>query len=233
MLQAVIDILQAKTRTDEDSNLLRQTLSHLVHLRDNPGSREVTWYAIHNDFSDLIEQGLWEPSPENEALLDEIRAFITKFEDTHEADSESVSSPVSPLRKTAATAGEKQRISIVAPPAVSEPINYPHMSFTKFLPEELLDVLDHSFLLHLLATDPAQVLPPGKSLVSALSHPHVRNARSEGELPTLKDRVENIVHKAFWDEVRTDSTRFIVTTEHIFRHLTLCRILSHTYNCLA
>ncbi|KAI0311619.1 hypothetical protein OF83DRAFT_742947 [Amylostereum chailletii] len=68
-----------------------------------------------------------------------------------------------------------------------------------FLPAELLDILNHTYFLHLLATDSAQVLPPGKSILSMMSKPHARQP-STGEIPTLQEKVEEVIHKAFWDE---------------------------------
>ncbi|KAH9944701.1 hypothetical protein B0H21DRAFT_877511 [Amylocystis lapponica] len=69
---------------------------------------------------------------------------------------------------------------------------------TALLPIELVDVLNNAYFLHMLATDPERVLPPGKSLLSALSRPN--SSTNDGEPPSLHDRVEDIVHKAFWDE---------------------------------
>ena len=67
------------------------------------------------------------------------------------------------------------------------------------LPVELIDTLNHAYFLHLLATDPAQVLPPAKSLLSVMSRSH---SAADDTKPTLHSKVEDIVHKAFWDEVR-------------------------------
>ncbi|KAG5639410.1 hypothetical protein H0H81_002942 [Sphagnurus paluster] len=63
------------------------------------------------------------------------------------------------------------------------------------LPPELLHALNQAYLLHVLATDPARVVPPGKSLLSMMPR----------ALPVAHDsplhvRVEELVHKAFWDE---------------------------------
>lgn len=67
------------------------------------------------------------------------------------------------------------------------------------LPSDLLDLLNQAYFLHLLANDPSKVLPAGKSLLSVMSRPHVRR-RGDEELPTLQEKVEEMVHKAFWDE---------------------------------
>ncbi|KAG8213694.1 hypothetical protein J3R82DRAFT_10392 [Butyriboletus roseoflavus] len=55
----------------------------------------------------------------------------------------------------------------------------------------------HTFL-HILATDPAQVLPPGKSLLSVMSGSHI-TADGDSKL-TLHNKVGDLVYKAFWDE---------------------------------
>jgi len=68
------------------------------------------------------------------------------------------------------------------------------------LPADLLDLLNQTYFLHLLANDPSKLLPPGKSLLSVLSQPNKRQRRDD-EPPTLHDKVEEMIHKAFWDEV--------------------------------
>ncbi|KAN0109297.1 hypothetical protein V8E52_009481 [Russula decolorans] len=67
------------------------------------------------------------------------------------------------------------------------------------LPADLLDLLNQTYFLHLLANDPSKLLPPGKSLLSVLSQPNKRQRRDD-EPPTLHDKVEEMIHKAFWDE---------------------------------
>jgi hypothetical protein len=68
------------------------------------------------------------------------------------------------------------------------------------LPADLLDLLNQTYFLHLLANDPSKVLPPGKSLLSVLSRPSVRQKRDD-DPPALQEKVEEMIHKAFWDEV--------------------------------
>jgi len=68
------------------------------------------------------------------------------------------------------------------------------------LPADLLDLLNQTYFLHLLSNDPSKLLPPGKSLLSVLSQPN-KQQRRDDEPPTLHDRVEEMIHKAFWDEV--------------------------------
>jgi len=65
------------------------------------------------------------------------------------------------------------------------------------LPPELLQVLNQAYMLHVVATDPAKVLPPGKSLLSMMTR-----APPPPDPSPLHAKVEKVVHKAFWDEVR-------------------------------
>ncbi|KAG6845880.1 hypothetical protein H0H87_000686 [Tephrocybe sp. NHM501043] len=60
------------------------------------------------------------------------------------------------------------------------------------LPRELLQ---QAFFLHALATHPARVLPPGKSLLAMMAR-----APPPSEPSGLHARVEHAVHRAFWDE---------------------------------
>ncbi|KZP18732.1 hypothetical protein FIBSPDRAFT_920337 [Athelia psychrophila] len=67
------------------------------------------------------------------------------------------------------------------------------------LPLELVDSFNHAYFLHLLATDPAQVLPPGKSLLSVLSRsPAAADGAKDAE--SIQNKVEQMMRKAFWNE---------------------------------
>ncbi|KAI0268674.1 hypothetical protein BC834DRAFT_820950 [Gloeopeniophorella convolvens] len=84
------------------------------------------------------------------------------------------------------------------------PLTAPHpllraLPSNTYLPTELIDLLDQTYFLHILANDPAKVLPPGKSLLSAMLKPHARERR-DGEHPSLHDKVEEVIHIAFWEE---------------------------------
>lgn len=93
------------------------------------------------------------------------------------------------------------RYSVVTPPPLSAPLFPPTAGVTTILPAGLIEVLNYGYFLHLLVTDPERVLPPGKSLLSVMAKPQSMR-REEGGLPKLKDRIQDVVHKAFWDEVR-------------------------------
>ncbi|KAI0051200.1 hypothetical protein FA95DRAFT_351628 [Auriscalpium vulgare] len=69
---------------------------------------------------------------------------------------------------------------------------------TTLLPTELLELLNHTYFLHLLANEPDKVLPPGKSLISMMSAPPT--SHTDRGNPSLQENVEKVIHKAFWDE---------------------------------
>ena len=74
------------------------------------------------------------------------------------------------------------------------------------LPPELVNDLNQVYFLHLLASDPDKVVPPGKSILSMLSRPRTgtQSGKDEENDPAaeLQKQVEKMIHKAFWDEVR-------------------------------
>lgn len=71
------------------------------------------------------------------------------------------------------------------------------------LPAEIVEQLNEASFLHILANEPHKVLPPGKSLSSALTQSSTKEDNIEGthHPPGLKDKIGELVHKAFWDEV--------------------------------
>jgi hypothetical protein len=99
-----------------------------------------------------------------------------------------------------AESGSPNKTAIHVPP-----LTLPHPLLRSLPPvthlaADLLDLLNQTYFLHLLANDPSKLLPPGKSLLSVLSQPNKRQRRDD-EPPTLHDKVEEMIHKAFWDEV--------------------------------
>ena len=67
------------------------------------------------------------------------------------------------------------------------------------LPVELVQVINDVYFLHVLATDPTKVVPPGKSLLSMMVLSQHREKPATSTI--LHDRVEEAVHRAFWNEV--------------------------------
>ncbi|KAH7920064.1 hypothetical protein BV22DRAFT_1098793 [Leucogyrophana mollusca] len=189
-MDAVISKLASKTTSYPDDALLRDTLSHLIGLQRNPkGVRQVSWDTLSRSFEILQDRGIWERSEDNTEALEALRNFLTA--------GSSFATASTSESGTGLDRGEGERFSVVTPPATTYS---PLISSIDpvVLPLELVDILNHAYFLHLLATDPSKVLPPGKSLLSAMSHTHGEGITTEK--PTLRNKVEDIVHRAFWDE---------------------------------
>lgn len=91
--------------------------------------------------------------------------------------------------------------SMLLPPAqFAAPLLQASTNERTVLPLDLLDLLNQVYFLHILATEPRKVLPPGKSLLSAFSG--VNTDEHNDHADAVKNRVQGIVHRAFWDEVR-------------------------------
>jgi hypothetical protein len=83
----------------------------------------------------------------------------------------------------------------------------PQLFTSSNLTFEVIDSINRAFFLHLLANDPEKVVPPGKSILSMMSRPRTDTLQDGDEkqsLGALQRKVESMVHKAFWDEVRVD-----------------------------
>ncbi|OCH91654.1 hypothetical protein OBBRIDRAFT_833997 [Obba rivulosa] len=190
-MDAALSRLQQLALEHPENMTLQRTIRHLSQLAEptrqstNPGSAEtVTWDVLRGDFHVLREEGLWDASAESDALLAELRASFSSqaFTETSDMSADHSSS----------------RISIIAPPLPSTPLLSSISNSAAILPVELVDALNHTYFLHLLATDPEKILPPGKSLLSMMVRPHAQ--KPDGAVPSLKDRVTDIVQRAFWDE---------------------------------
>jgi len=71
---------------------------------------------------------------------------------------------------------------------------------------DLIHALNQAYFLHVLATDPDKLIPPGKSLLSMMAHSHLHQSstshtQNSDSVAVLHDRVEEAVHRAFWNEV--------------------------------
>lgn len=100
------------------------------------------------------------------------------------------------------------------------------------LPLELVDSLNHAYFLHLLATDPKQVLPPGKSLLSMLSRSEAGKEKVDAE--SIQNKVEQMMRRAFWNEVYLISAYelSLTHTDNIssLRRSSPCQILHLRYS---
>lgn len=185
-----------------DNPAVQRTLDHLAELPGSATLETIAWDILRKDFEELREDGLWETSAENDALLAELQGSLS-MQTTSSQDHRPISP--GPLHTSTETTDlntrhGSPRVSIVAPPPPSATLLPTLPPNAASLPLELVDTLNHTYFLHLLATDPGKVLPPGKSLLSMMARPH--DQRPDGGVPSLEDRVTDIVQRAFWDEVR-------------------------------
>jgi hypothetical protein len=79
------------------------------------------------------------------------------------------------------------------------------------LPQELVHAVNQTYFLHLLATEPAKVLPPGKSLISVVTQEKLgQTERGHGDLDkhpnaTVERQVNQVMQNAVWDVVSSES----------------------------
>ncbi|KAG1775344.1 hypothetical protein EV702DRAFT_439669 [Suillus placidus] len=195
-MEAILSKLKAKAEIAPDNALLRDTISLLTDLHRNEAiAQRVTWDSLIRDFQRLQDQGLWDISEDNTKLLHTLRSFLTT-QPSKAPDRKPASNMPAPSHP--ASRALQGSFSIIYPDSESAPSPLIPTSDPVLLPVELVEILNRTYFHHLLATDPKRVVPPGKSLVSMLS-----GSPKEGEdagKPTLRDKVEDLVHKAFWDE---------------------------------
>lgn len=194
-LQKVQDLL---AKWPENSSI-REAYTKLLEFQTSP-TRDINlaWDAVQRFVDVLQAQGLWEESAENNALLDQIRAELAVAVSKPAPPASGINVPNSSWLSQGPVSGSAETISIVSlPPTASPPLRT--LGMTTLLPIELAEVLNQTYFLHILATDPRQVLPPGKSLLSVMTSSGA--SHGDSDTPTLESRVEDLVHKAFWDEV--------------------------------
>lgn len=78
-----------------------------------------------------------------------------------------------------------------------------NLDFGGKLPHELIEVLNQTYFLHLLATEPETVIPSGKSLFSMVASTALLRGKAEEPTAVLHDKVEKAIHGAFWNQVST------------------------------
>lgn len=198
---------------------------------------EETFKALRRDLDMLATEGLWEPSREDEDSLVRLRERLGLVPEDHAHEghnhidsiehvatshraqerAKSVDRARTPdrlLKSPPHSPGKPgfdhrksqgQDKPIVQLPAIQTPLLPVSTTAPTVLPLELVQELNHTFFLHLLATDPERVLPPGKSLLSTMTSP--RAQAREGDVPKLEGRVHDMVHRAFWEDVRIFLTR--------------------------
>ncbi|KAG2345610.1 hypothetical protein BDR05DRAFT_879812 [Suillus weaverae] len=195
-MEAILSKLKAKAEIAPDNALLRDTISLLTDLHCNEAiTQGVTWDSLIRDFQRLQDQGLWDISEDNTKLLHTLRSFLTT-QPSKAPDRKPASNMPAPSHP--ASRALQGSFSIIYPDSESTPSPLIPTSDPVLLPVELVEILNRTYFHHLLATDPKRVVPPGKSLVSMLSG-SPKKGEDAGK-HTLRDKVEDLVHKAFWDE---------------------------------
>lgn len=193
-METIIQHLKDKAKVAPDNRLLRDTISLLVDLKQNPRTAHpISWDALQLDFDKLREHGLWDCSEESGQLLDALRDFLTTSTSQGPHD------------------GAESSPSIAIPPPNGFTSQLVPTADVLVLPLELVHILDETAFLHLLAVNPEQVLPPGNSLLSAMSRSDA--ATKADTKPTLHSQVEATMPRAFWDEVRIPSLQGSIGTE--------------------
>ncbi|GBE81578.1 hypothetical protein SCP_0313070 [Sparassis crispa] len=200
-MDAVLSKLRRRAREHPHNKQLQELLSRLSQLQSHTGQSDFNpddWNVLKDYFDRLTSEGIWDPR-EGESLLDDLRTNLhSRQYRPSDADATDLHTPPSFTEAARSELGAAERISIVMPPPISTPLLPISAINTTVLPMELVDTLNQVYFLHLLATDPDSVLPPGKSLLSVMSRP--LQSATQGQLPSLQERVETLVHKAFWDE---------------------------------
>ncbi|CCM05001.1 uncharacterized protein FIBRA_07200 [Fibroporia radiculosa] len=194
--------LRAILETHPESKSLQNAIRHLFqNVETNSQSHRLTWEIVKHDFDELMAEGVWVATPQNVELLQELRQSLA---DNPTGSGSLLFSQIEngvALAPNENAARKEQDIQIVLPPLLSMPLlSTISLPQSALLPQELLDHLNHAYFVHVMATEPQRLLPPGKSLLSAMLRPHLANRERDGLLPTLHDRVEDLVHRAFWDE---------------------------------
>lgn len=148
---------------------------------------EETFKALRRDLDMLATEGIWEPSREDEDSLVRLRERLglVPADSSHEGHNHIDNiDHVATSRRTRSTERTKavervrtpdhhpkspphspgklkeQSNPIVPLPAVQTPLLPVQTTSPTVLPLELVQELNHTFFLHLLATDPERVLPP-------------------------------------------------------------------------
>ncbi|KAH8111593.1 hypothetical protein DFH11DRAFT_1612459 [Phellopilus nigrolimitatus] len=188
-MDAVRVALRQKVLEDPQNSLLASSLAILDEMAHTSQSGDETARKVAELLAQLEEQGLWGTTDTERALAKDLveARLINK-----PSNFTIVAAPLPPSRSPASLPWRTNGV-------------HAHL-----IDAELMAQLNEVAFLHVLATAPDKVVPPGKSLRAALSSPEAAHALNQsgppdgqaasGAPPTLQATVEEIVQKAFWDE---------------------------------
>ena len=161
---------------------------------------------------EMESRGIWGQAPEEQELVMKMKQEIHNLRSPVRFTFDPIIMNGSKDDK-----GKSPNISIVEPPRIRRPLPGPSSkppgledADAEFALEEEINEV---FFFHTLATVPEEIIPPGKSLRSAITRSEGRSlfddtppssSSSSAEAkknPSLQQKISEIVHKAFWDEV--------------------------------
>lgn len=194
-MDALIHSLQERLREHPQNVTLQATLSTLASLKDGVEPPPETWSDLRKNLISLRDEGIWVPTQSEAASLKELQQILAQSHPSV-SDSGKQSSTIE-LGTNQSASGHSTVQPVTAYPEQASPRLPFSFATPTALPMELYNVLNQAYYLHILATEPQNILPPGKSLLSVLARPHAERHTTSA----LHERVEDIVHRAFWDEV--------------------------------
>lgn len=188
-MDALVHRLQEKLAQDPSNAILQRTLSRLAAVQKGEVVDDEARDALRADFEALQRDGVMNAS--DISSLDVLRPSTP----THLAHDLRPSRPPGKINDSSTDQFRYVQANLAdsTVPRLSISNDSPTL-----LPLELVDLLNQTYFLHVLATEPDQVLPPGKSLLSVLSRPNTASQRGPS---SLESQVKSLVHTAFWDEV--------------------------------
>ena len=188
-MDALVRRLREKLHAHPDSDVLQRALSACAAGDDLGG---MGMRNVASALEKLREEGLW--GADDQAFWEDLQKTVAEAQEQPSKGSPTEASRKGEGSDTRATA---DITPLTAYPGHTAP-RFPFSFATPTaLPMELYAVLNQAYYLHTLATEPQTLLPAGKSLLSVLSRPHTDQPTGSA----LHDRVETLVHRAFWDEV--------------------------------
>jgi hypothetical protein len=183
-MDALLARLAVKSRNDEEKAVVDRLINLLSVIRRfedparaPPGVVSAAW----EDYTFLSQNGFWDDGDQDSELVRQtIHGLASATTSADRAD------------------GKAPEFSIEVAPSQTSSFELGRTH----LPIELVETIERIYFLHVLATEPTSILPPGKTLVSALASVQESSSTEQiDESSTLHSHVEQAVHRVFWDEV--------------------------------